>query len=235
MKGKKLLILSFILAIIAAGLSFRYLSELDERSKDAANLVPVLVAKAEVQPRTKLDETMFTFVNVPRNSIHTDALVHKDEINGAYAQDRIIAGEQVLGSRLVFTDSKTGLSYKVSEGHRALTVSVGTVSGVAGYILPGDRVDVVATMDLQDGGENVTLTTVVAENILVLAVGQFTDDQKKEQLPVDSATLDVPNERVTALIQATERGSVRLVLRPAVDESKVAVPAHLMTQFLLRR
>jgi pilus assembly protein CpaB len=235
MKGKKLLILSLILALIAAGLAFRYLSELDERSKQAANLVPVLTAKAEIPAKTKLDETMFTFINVPRNSLHADAITQREEIKGAFTQDRIVAGEQVLRTRLVFSESKTGLSYKVSEGHRALTVSVGTVSGVAGYILPGDRVDVVATIDLTDGDEDITLTAVVAENIMVLAVGQYTADQKKEQLPVDSATLDVPNEYVTALIQATERGSVRLVLRPVVDESKVAVPAHLMKQFVPKK
>jgi pilus assembly protein CpaB len=224
-----------IVALIAAGLVFRYLSELDERSKQAANLVPVLTAKAEIPAKTKLDETMFTFINVPRNSLHADAITQREEIKGAFTQDRIVAGEQVLRTRLVFSESKTGLSYKVSEGHRALTVSVGTVSGVAGYILPGDRVDVVATIDLTDGDEDITLTAVVAENIMVLAVGQYTADQKKEQLPVDSATLDVPNEYVTALIQATERGSVRLVLRPVVDESKVAVPAHLMKQFVPKK
>ncbi|MBS4021935.1 MAG: Flp pilus assembly protein CpaB [Dethiobacter sp.] len=234
MKGKKLLLLSVILALIAAGLVFRYLKEMEETSKQAANLVPVVVAKAEIPARTKLDETMFTTVNVSITSVHADAIVNREEIRGAFALERLIANEQVLKTRLVYGETKAGMSYKISEGHRALTLPVSTVTGVAGFILPGDRVDVVVTLELEQGSENITLTTVVVQNIRVLAMGAQIYDPKKEQLPADSTTLDVPNEYVTKLIQAAERGSIRLVLRPAVDDSNKPLPDHQFKQFLPR-
>lgn len=134
MKGKKLLILSLVLAMLAAVSVFRYLDNVENTAKAAANLVQVVVAKDDIPARTKLTEAMFTVVEVPKDFRHADAVLDKNQVKNTFAADRLLAGEQVLSSRLVFEDSKSGLSYKISPGHRALTISVGTVSGVAGYI-----------------------------------------------------------------------------------------------------
>jgi pilus assembly protein CpaB len=223
MKSKKLFIISLVLALVAAGAIYRYLGDMEKTAKATANLVPVLVAREDIAQRTKLDETMFTIMEVPKDYRHADAVIDKTAIKGAFAGEKLVAGEQVLGSRLVYESSRSGLAYKVSEGHRAVTLAVNTVSGVAGYILPNDRVDIIVTMEVPEGEKDNWVTTVVGSNLKVLAVGQYTVDQNKEQLVVDSVTMDVPVAQVTPLIQASEKGATRLVLRSNGEESSGAI------------
>lgn len=218
MKSKKLFLFSLVLALVAAGAVYRYLGDMEKTAKATANLVPVLVAREDIAQRTKLDETMFIMKEVPQDYRHADAVIDKTAINGAFAGEKLLAGEQVMGSRLVYDNSRSGLAYKVSEGHRAVTLSVNTVSGVAGYILPNDRVDIIVTMEVPEGEKNNWVTTAVGSSIKVLAVGQYTVEQNKEQLVVDSVTMDVPVGQVTSLIQASEKGSTRLVLRSNAEE-----------------
>ncbi|MDW7650962.1 MAG: Flp pilus assembly protein CpaB [Bacillota bacterium] len=229
MKGKKFFLLSLILAVVAAGAVYNYLNEMEQKSKAAANLVEVYVASAEIPARTKLEASMFATVEIPEDAIHSDAITDVSQLTGTYARERLAAGEQILSSRLVFETSQAGLSYKISEGHRAVTVPVNNVSGVAGYILPGDYVDSIVTIDPPNDGQ--TITAVVADNIRVLAAGQYTYEQDNEQLVVDTVTLDVPVDAVTAIVQASERGSLRLVLRPAADETNQKIRAHRLMQF----
>ncbi len=233
MKGKKLLILSLLLAVLASVSVFHYLNQVENTAKATANLVPVLVAREDIPARTRLTEAMFAVVEVPKDFRHADAVIDKSRIKGTFAAERLLAGEQVLSSRLVFENSSNnGLSYKISPGHRALTISVGTVAGVAGYILPGDRVDVVLTIDVKEGDRTTTVTSVIATNLRVLAVGQYIREQNKEQLIVDSVTLDAPVEQINTLVQAAERGSVRLVLRPSDEKGSNTAAPRLPRQFL---
>lgn len=236
MKGKKYFVLSLILALLAAGAVYSYMNELEQQSKSAANLVPVYVAKADIPARSKLDETMFTKVEIPKDALHNNALTDLSAMSGAFAQERLLAGEQVMQSRLIFNQGQAGLSYKVSAGHRGVTVAVNSVSGVAGFILPGDYVDCIVTIDPPSSSSTVdesqTLTITVASNLRVLAAGQFTYEQDLEQLIVDTVTLDTPVDSVTAIIQASERGSLRLVLRPVDESNATNIRAHRLSQFI---
>jgi pilus assembly protein CpaB len=233
MKGKKFFLLSLVLAVVAAGVVYNYLNEMERQSKSAANLVQVYVANTEIPARTRLEASMFTIAEIPKDAIHIDAVTEQSILTGAYAQERLVAGEQILTSRLAYEKGRAGLSYKVTDGHRAVTVPVNSVSGVAGFILPGDYVDCIVTIDPPSGNsdDRQVLTTVVADNIRVLASGQYVYEQDNEQLVVDTVTLDTPVDLVTAIIQASERGSLRLVLRPVDDETNRAVRAHRLTQF----
>lgn len=232
MKGRKLLLLSLLLALAAAGMVFRFLGELEAEQKRAATLVPVLVARAEIPARTRLAEDMFTVAEIPLSALHDEALAEREKIRGAFARERLLPGEQVLASRLVYTEMKSGLAYQVSSGHRALTLAVNNVSGVAGYVLPGNRVDIVVTLEAEEsGGTATSLSAAVAQNIRVLAVGQYTQDQEREQLPVDNVTFDVPAGEVARLILADERGSIRLVLRPIDDNNTGNLPSYRFEQF----
>lgn len=231
MKGRKYVLLSLILALLAAGAVYQYLSDLEKANKAAASMVPVIVPKTDIPARTKLDSSMFTTMEIPQPAVHKDLVKESSQLAGSYALDRLVAGEQVLATRISATRSKAGMAYKVSAGHRAVAVPVNNVSGVAGFILPGDLVDCVVTLAHPVSDESATLTTVVAENIRVLAAGQHSGEQDGEQLVVDTVTLDVPAERVASLIQASERGSLRLVLRPAEDTTGKRVDSRLILHF----
>jgi pilus assembly protein CpaB len=230
LKGNKLLLLSLLLAMAAAASVYSYLNQIEQKSKMSADMVSVLIAKQEIPARTELKESMFVETYVPRVALHHEAVTDKTALTGSFARERMVAGEQVLSTRLVFTKENNGLAYKISVGHRAVTIPVNNVSGVAGYILPGDFVDCIVTID-PPAEESLTVTALVAANIRVLASGQHTINESEEMLIVDTLTLDVPVERVTAIIQASERGSLRLVLRSAAVDRGLQVQPHRISQF----
>ena len=226
--------LALVFALAAAGAAYVYLTELEAQSKAAARLVSVYVPAAEIPARTKLNPSQLKQVEVPETALHSDAVTAEDQLVGAYTRERLLAGEQILASRLVYTQSEGSLAYKISPGHRALTVPVNSVSGVAGFILPGDYVDCVVTIDPPETAEDVpaeTITRVVAENIRVIAAGQHMYQEDKQQLTVETITLDAPAESVSAIILALERGSLRLVLRPVTDTAAKSVQPFRLSQF----
>jgi pilus assembly protein CpaB len=233
MKGKRMLLLSVFLAVVAGLAVFRYLSELERKSSMEANLAPVLVAGKDIPARTRLDEGMFELRNLPKNFIHPEALTERAQVSGAFARERLAAGEQVLASRLVAAgEVSAGLSYLITPGHRALSLAVDGVSGVGGFILPGDRVDLLVTIDVAEAERRTVATTLVAENLRVLAVGAATGTTGQEQLPADNVTLEVPVNKVAALTLAGDRGALRLTLRPVGEKGSTTVRHHLPGEFL---
>ncbi|MBT9171892.1 MAG: hypothetical protein DDT21_00266 [Syntrophomonadaceae bacterium] len=233
MKNKKMLLLSVILAVLAGLAVFRFLAELERKSELEANLGPVLVAKADIPPRSRLNEGMFALVQQPKEFIHPQALTEQSQVKGAFARERLAAGEQVLASRLVAAgEVRAGLAYLISLGHRAMSVPVDSVSGVGGFILPGDRVDALVTIDVEENDTSIVTTTLVAENLLVLAAGTIIRSTEQEQLAVDHVTLEVPANKVAALTQAGDRGALRLTLRAAGEKAATTVRHHLPREFL---
>jgi len=233
MKGKRMLLLSLFLAVLAGAAVYSFLHELEQKSNVEANLAPVLVTKSDIPARSRLDESLFIVLRVPQDFIHPDALTGLAQVEGAFARERLAAGEQVLASRLVVNDEfGAGLAYQISVGHRAFSVAVDSVSGVGGFILPGDRVDAYVTIDVTEGDRRLTTTTLVAENLRVLAVGTMTRGAEQEQIAADNVTLEVPLNKVAALTHAGDRGTLRLTLRAVGEKGSATIRHHLPGEFL---
>ena len=122
-------------------------------------------------------------------------------------------------------EAEDGFAYTISEGKRALAVSVDQVVAVGGLLLPGDQVDVIATLDTgeeDDGGRKPT-SQVIIENVKVLSVGQNYDQHASEEAVGEAQTvnLEVHPDEAPTLTLATEEGNIRLMLRSPVDEESV--------------
>ena len=116
---------------------------------------------------------------------------------------------------------------------RAVSMEVNQVSGVSGFVLPGDRVDVLATVDSRSSfGDAVTRT--VLQNVEVLAAGQKTGQQDNKPITVQSVTLLVNPEGAETLALALHEGKIHLVLRNPDDQEVVKV-ASLSTREMLDR
>ncbi|MHB1406457.1 MAG: Flp pilus assembly protein CpaB, partial [Desulfitobacteriaceae bacterium] len=120
------------------------------------------------------------------------------------------------------TGSSTALT--IPEGKRAVAIPIGLVSGVGYAVKPGDHVDVLVTLDLKDPAGTRTITSLAAQDILVLSVGEsISGDKSKPDAKSYTLALSVPQAMAVTL--GSEKGSLRLLLRnPANSEQLTDSP-----------
>lgn len=119
--------------------------------------------------------------------------------------------EPVLGSKLTGPGQRATLSAVLHEGMKAVTVRVSDIEGVAGFILPGDRVDVLLTRRADKGGTN----DVVLQDTRVLAIDQIADERTDKPAVVKAVTLEVDTVAAQKLTLAAQVGTLALALRKA--------------------
>jgi pilus assembly protein CpaB len=122
--------------------------------------------------------------------------------------------EPVLASKITGSGQRATLSAMLDQGMKAVTVRVNDVDGVAGFVLPGDRVDIVVTQQME---KNVALADVVLQNTRVLAIDQLADERTDKPSVVKAVTLEVDMTGAQKLMLATRVGSLSLALRKAGD------------------
>jgi pilus assembly protein CpaB len=141
-------------------------------------------------------------------------------VEGAIVRDPILTGEPITNRKIVRGGEGGYLSVVLTPGKRAMSVPVTSDTAVGGFILPGDRVDVVSTHDapaMGDGGKVVVAETVL-QNIRVLALDQSTAAEKDaKSIVAATATLEVGPAEAEALARAKAGGPVTLALRAYTD------------------
>jgi pilus assembly protein CpaB len=128
----------------------------------------------------------------------------------------IEANEPVLASKITGPGQRATLSAVIGPGMRAVTIRVNDVEGVAGFVLPGDHVDVLLTQHADKHSGN---TDVVLQNTKVLAVDQLADDSSEKPAIVKAVTLEVDTVSAQKLSLAASLGTLSLVLRKAGEAS----------------
>jgi pilus assembly protein CpaB len=157
-------------------------------------------------------------------------------VEGAIVRDPILAGEPIVSRKIVRGGEGGYLSVVLSPGKRAMAVPVTSETAVGGFVLPGDRVDVLQTHDAQNVGEGEgpsgkqTVAETVLRNVRVLALDQSTAAGKDAKTIVAAtATLEVGPVEAEALARAKASGPVTLALRAYTDlggPSGVAAPSQ---------
>lgn len=124
--------------------------------------------------------------------------------------------EPVLGSKITGPGQRATLSALLRDGLKAVTVRVNDVDGVGGFVLPGDRVDVALTRQIDKG--NAT-TDVVLQNARVLAIDQIADERLEKPAVVKAVTLEVDAVGAQKLSLSSSVGSLSLMLRKAGESA----------------
>ena len=119
--------------------------------------------------------------------------------------------EPILASKVTGAGQRASLSALIDTGMRAVTVRVDDVRGVAGFVLPGDRVDMILTR----GDATTTYADVLLQNVKVLAVDQLANDKQEAPTVARAVTVEVNTQQAQKLILASGVGSLSLVLRQA--------------------
>lgn len=124
----------------------------------------------------------------------------------------IEANEPILSSKITGPGQRATLSATIADGMRAVTVRVNDVEGVAGFVLPGDRVDVALTRQMDKGAAT---TDVVLQNVRVLAVDQTADERTDKPSIAKAVTLEVDTASAQKIALAATIGTLSLMLRKA--------------------
>lgn len=184
----------------------------------------VVAAATAIPSRTVITRSMVTLKEVPLAYITPGTVRAIEACVGRVALVPLAAGEILMTSNMTETvQAAAGLSYAISPGKRAMTVQVDEISGVAGFPLVGDRVDLLwTTVGVTVNQQSENRTRLLLEDLLVLAVVQdhmVSGDTgaPRELKGYTSLTLEVTPEQAATIALAESYGRIRMVLRPAVD------------------
>jgi len=228
---RNILLLAVFLALVTTMLVYVYLTRVTQQRVQEPEQVPVLAAARKLDVRTVVTEDMLTTAYAP--STQRPALFGPEE--QVQVVDKVVVRPLEPGTLIRREDvmpkdpALWGLAFVVPKGMRAVTISIDRVSGVAGFLKPGDRVDVMATFNANNG----TLTKSVLQNVLLLAVGAVSRPPTPQEggkqpagAPQESATATLAVSPFDAgkLILASGKGKIQLALRSVEDKLVVRAP-----------
>jgi pilus assembly protein CpaB len=227
--------LAIVFAVVAAGLVYNYLRN-QEQSK-AGQFQTIVVAAMDIPIGTKITDTMVKTAPWPKESVQPGSFADPKAVTGPgrVSIKPIAAGESITEQKLVPATAAGGagfMTYIVPPGHRAVTVAVNEVAGVAGFLTPNNKVDVVLTTPIP-GSPNETISKIVLQNVPVLATGQIAQEQKEgKPIVVPTVTLDLTPEDSEKLVLASSKGPLQLLLRNFSDTKPVESRGATITKVL---
>lgn len=220
MKKSRIAMMLVVSLAMAGGAAVLALSWLHDRTAPTeAQGTSVAVAALEIPFGQKLESTHVRMVQMPDELVPKGSFRSLDDAVGRVAKQSIYPGEVLLQERLVEHLGGSALAAIVEKGKRAVTVRVDDVVGVAGFLLPGNRVDVVAS-ERKGSNRNVVSETLLAD-LKVLAVDQTASPDKNQPVIVRAVTLEVTPAQAEQIVKATQQGKVQLTLRNPLDDAAI--------------
>ena len=229
------IVISIVIAITGSVFIYKWIN-LKTTPKEVirveAEAVPIAVAAVDLQWGTKLKPEMITKASYLKESLPVGHFTNTSDLDNRVIIASIKKGEPIVEHRLAPTSIKTGgVSVVLESGKRAVSVKGDKVMGISGFVNPGNRVDVLVT--LQDPRTKQDKTKVVLENIPVLATGtQIQKNEKGEPAPVDVYTLEVSLIDAEKLSLAASRGKLNFALRNITDAEPVLTQGTTIPQVL---
>lgn len=231
--------LAVVAGVVAVLLVKRYMDE--TRAAAMAPAVPtqeVVVAAGDVPIGTQLEPRHLAVVRWPSDQVPGGTFATMTEVAGRSLVQDLVKGEVILATRLANPARGVGMAAILTPGHRAMAVKVDQVIGVAGFIHPGDSVDVIATLKPDDETESALaskadrMTKTILQNTRVLAIGQELSTEGTKAVAVQVVTLEVTPQEAERLALASQYGKINLTMRSRTDllavETTGATPASVL-------
>ena len=180
---------------------------------------PVVVASQEIEAGTIIEDQFLTTKLMEVDWINENNYSDVSELVGKVVANTVYAGEVLHKMRFTAPGEGSTLAALIPENKRAVTIRVDDVIGVAGFLLPGNKVDILNTVSY---GKNSASTRTVLKDIKVLAVDQTAKTKENSPIIVRAVTLEVSPKDAEKLLTAKSKGSIQLTLRnPHEVEEKV--------------
>lgn len=199
--------------------------ELNDRAQHPAQAAPaamktdkVVVASYDIAFGAEITRAQLAVANWPGGTQPAGSFSTIEEVIGKTGEPRvalrpIVRGEPVLQAKISGFGGKATMSAVVAEGKRAFAVRVNDVSGVAGFLVPGDRVDVILTRNPEGRAGDDRVSDIIMQNAVVRGVDQIADTDRNKPTVVRTVTLEVTPEETQKLALAMQVGQLSLALR----------------------
>lgn len=195
------------------------------KSRTTGNTTQVAVAMVDISLGSRITPEMVRMVDWPSGALPPGAFTQAKLIDTRVARTTIQRGEPIMETKLAPPGTQGGLSAVVANGKRAMTVRVNDVVGVAGFALPGNFVDILVNTQEDTAktanNRDVSISKIVLERILVLAIAQDPNRDETKPKVVNAVTLELTPEQTEKLDVARSVGTLSLVLRNQIDPAPV--------------
>lgn len=224
-KGVVLMLgLSLVLAVGAAGLANNWLNARVGKDVVGDNR-SVVVAAVQIPFGRKVQPEDLRMMELPKHAVPEGSFASMEGVLGRVSSQMIYPGEVILQGRVSEHLGGSALAALLEPGMRAISVRVDDVVGVAGFLLPGNLVDIVSTQ--REGGQRKAKSETILQKIKVLAVDQLASQERDGPVIVRAVTLAVTPKQAEQLVEATQQGSVQLTLRNPLEPDEAPAVAQV--------
>jgi pilus assembly protein CpaB len=185
---------------------------------------PVVVAAQPIQRGVALQPQLLKVVNYPADAVPADAFPAVAQLTppaspGRLALRSLAANEPILAASISGPGGKLNLSTVIQPGMRAISLRSGDIAGVAGFVLPGDKVDIFLTRVVGSKEAVTTITQVLAQDVLVLGVDQVASQEQDKPIVARAVTIEVTPDQAQKITLAQSVGAISLSLRHVADDA----------------
>jgi pilus assembly protein CpaB len=215
-RGPLLLMISLLLAVFAAWVANNWIKA-RAVSTPVTPMDHVITAAMDIPLGTKIEQRHLSMIETVSGKAPSGSFHEYPDVIGKVTSSSVLAGEMLLAPRLADSGAGSALAAVVAANMRAVTVRVDDVVGVAGFLLPGNHVDIIET-EKDNQGNKVKAETILS-NVKVLAVDQTAASDSSQPMVVRAVTLEVTPADAETLLKGKTAGSIQLALRNPLDES----------------
>jgi pilus assembly protein CpaB len=221
----------FIALVLSAGATYLLYARIRSQRSAAPVTIRIVAAADQLAAGTPLAPQNLKVVDWPASMPLTGAFSKPEQIIGRSLIYPVSPNQPVVATDLAAPGSGIGLSVKIPDGMRAISIRSNDVVGVAGFLYPGSHVDVLLTFRPDNAAT--PLTQTILQNVNVLTAGQTLEpDPKGKPQTVNVVTLLLSPRDAQKLVLATQQGSVQFVLRNGVDQNKPEQKPVLASQLM---
>jgi pilus assembly protein CpaB len=229
---RRLSLALFISLVLSAGATYLLYSRIQRQRAATPATMRIVAAIDELPAGTPLAPSNLKVVDWPASMPLAGAFSKPEQIVGRSLIYPISINQPIVENDLAAPGSGLGLSVKIPEGMRAISVRSNDVVGVAGFVYPGSHVDVLLTYRPDNAAA--PLTQTILQNVEVLTAGETLEpDPKGRPEPVNVVTLLLSPRDAQKLVLATQQGSVQFVLRNGADQNKPDSKPVLTSQLVV--
>lgn len=229
---------SLVFALVVSSIFYQITAGANNAPKktEVVEMQDVVVAAKPLPIGVTVKPDDIKVTKIPASAFPKGAFSKPEEVIERPVISNILFEEPILEGRLAARGSGLGLAPTIPVGMRAVSVRVNEVVGVAGFALPGMKVDVLVTGRPPNAEGNNTMTRTVLQNITVLSAGQTMQaDPRGQAINAPVVTLLVTPEQAEILTLAGNEAKIQLVLRSAADPTMAATRGQKMTDLYKMR